>query len=121
MTTPLGEFLRRERQERGQLLADMAKALSVSSPYLSQIETGKRAIPDWFEDKVTRVLGLSATEANELRRRTALSRGQYSIGLDQDADMQDRELAYNLAVSFARLSPDKKEQIRRIIGDNRDA
>lgn len=119
--TPLGEFLRRERQERGQLLAHMAKQLGVSSPYLSQIETGKRSAPEGFDEKIIRILSLSGVEANELRRRTALSRDQFKIQLSNSSDFGERELAYDLAVGFARLSPNKRAQIRRIIGEQSDA
>lgn len=119
--TPIGQFLRRERQERGQLLAHMASALGVSSPYLSQIETGKRPIPEGFEDKVARILGLSMSDAKELERAAALSRSEYQIGLHPDAAYEDRALAYDLAMGFARLSPEKKQKIRKIIGENHHA
>lgn len=119
--TPIGQFLRRERQERGQLLAQMAGALGVSSPYLSQIETGKRPVPDGFEERVTRILGLSMADAKELQRAAALSRSNFQIGVRSDAAFEDRALAYDLAVGFARLSPEKKQRIRSIIGESPDA
>lgn len=119
--TPLGQFLRRERQDRGQLLGQMAKRLGMSSPYLSQIETGKRAIPEGFEKKATKVLGLSAAESNELARAAALSRGQYNIELEGDASIDDRALAFDLAVCFARLSTDEKQRIHEIVRGTENA
>lgn len=119
--TPLGEFLRRERQERGQLLGHMAKELGMSSPYLSQIETGKRTIPDGFEAKVARVLNLSASERNELERAAALSRTEYQIEMDRDASVADRALAFDLMTSFARLSPAEKQSIHNIVRGKNNA
>jgi transcriptional regulator with XRE-family HTH domain len=45
--TPFGEKLRSLRQERNITLKDMAKALNVSSAYLSALEHGKRGRPSW--------------------------------------------------------------------------
>lgn len=119
--TPLGQFLRRERQERGQLLGQMAQKLGMSSPYLSQIETGKRAVPEGFETKVARTLGLSASERNELARAVALSQSEYQIDIGQNADVADRALAFDLMTSFARLSPSEKQSIHNIVRGKTDA
>lgn len=119
--TPFGKFLRRERQERGLLLGELAKLLGISTPYLSQIETGIRAIPEGFEEKVARQLGLPLQEANELMRAAALSRSQYEIAIEAGAPDEDRALAHDLALSFARLSPEVKSRIHRLLRENDDA
>lgn len=113
--TPFGQLLRRERQERNLLLGDLAKMLKISNPYLSQLETGQRFVPDGFEDKVIKALALCATEANEFQRAAALSRSQYHINLADDAPIEDRSLASELATSFARLTPDAKAKLRRML------
>ena len=43
--TPLGAKLRALREQRGVTLKDMAKALNVSSAYLSALEHGRRGTP----------------------------------------------------------------------------
>lgn len=119
--TPFGKFLRRERQERGLLLGDMAKKLNISTPYLSQIETGIRAIPEGFETKVAREFALPPHEANELHRAAALSRSQYEIAIESGAPDEDRALAYDLAMSFARLTPEMKTRIHNILKEGGNA
>jgi transcriptional regulator with XRE-family HTH domain len=113
--TPFGQLLRRERQDRNLLLGDLAKLLKISVPYLSQLETGQRFVPDGFEDKVIKALSLSPTDANELQRAAALSRSQFSIDLRKDASVEDRALAHDLAASFARLSPEAKAKLRNLL------
>ena len=113
--TPFGKLLRRERQDRSLLLADLAKQLKISTPYLSQLETGQRFIPDGFEDKVIKVLALGAGDANEFHRAAALSRSQFSISLDPDASPDDRSLASDLANTFARLTPEAKDKLRNML------
>lgn len=113
--TPFGKLLRRERQDRNLLLGDLAKLLGISTPYLSQLETGRRFVPDGFEDKVIKALSLGQNDANELIRAAALSRGEYHISLGKDASVEDRSLAAELADSFARLSPEAKKQLRDVI------
>lgn len=118
--TPFGQLLRRERQDRNLLLGDMAKLLKISVPYLSQLETGQRFVPDGFEDKVIKALSLTASEANEMQRAAALSRSQFSIPMGRDASAEDRELAYDLSEQFARLTPEAKARMRRLLKENGD-
>lgn len=116
--TPFGKFLRRERQERGLLLGAMAKRLKISTPYLSQMETGKRAIPTGFEEKIIKSYALQPHEANELRRAAALSRTEFEIALEAGAPDEDRALAHDLALSFARLTPEEKGRLRDFLKEN---
>ena len=53
--TPFGQRLRDLRQQHGRALKDMARALKVSSAYLSALEHGHRAQPKpgfvpWTDD-----------------------------------------------------------------------
>jgi len=113
--TEFGQLLRQERLERDLLLGDFAKQLNISAPYLSQIETGKRPVPDGFADKVSRQLGLSATDANKFDRAAAAARTLFLIEVDEKADVEDRSLAAQLSESFARLSPQTKAEIRKAL------
>jgi transcriptional regulator with XRE-family HTH domain len=113
--TPFGHLLRRERQERKLLLGDLAARLAISVPYLSQLETGKRFVPEGFEEKIVNELSLAPDDANALRRAAAQSRSQYTLTLGTDADPDDRALAYDLAECFARLAPETKRNIHDLI------
>lgn len=117
--TPLGTYLRRERKERGLLLGEHATQLNISAPYLSQLETGQRPIPDGFDDKIIKQWSLQEIEANELRRAVALSRSAFSISMDGDADEDDRLLAHDLADNFARLTPEAKAAMRKLLPGGR--
>lgn len=112
-----GKVLRRERKERQMTLGDLAKKLGLSVPYLSQIETGTKPVQDSIVEKIVRELGLIGDDVNELRRAAALSVSEYSIRLKQEASADDRVLAASLASGFARLSPAKKEALRKIMED----
>lgn len=116
--TPFGQLLRRERQDRNLLLGDLAKLLRISTPYLSQLETGQRFVPDGLEDKVIKALSLTPNEANEMQRAAALSRSQYTVTLRKDACPDDRALAHDLAESFARLSPEGKAKLRKLLQED---
>ena len=117
--TEFGRLLRAERLERDLLLGDFAKQLNISPPYLSQIETGKRPVPDGFSDKVVKQLGLSATDANRFERAAAAARTQFLIAVGEGADAEDRSLAAQLAESFARLSPQAKAEIRKTLKEDK--
>lgn len=112
-----GKMLRRERKERQMTLGDLAKKLGLSVPYLSQIETGTKPVQDSLVDKAISVLGLIGDDVNKLRRAAALSASEYAIRLKNNASADDRVLAASLASGFARLSPEKKEELRRIMED----
>ena len=50
MLTSLGQFLRKLRLERGEILKTMADKLGVTSAFLSAVENGKKRMPAaWYE------------------------------------------------------------------------
>jgi transcriptional regulator with XRE-family HTH domain len=104
--TPLGARMRAMRQERGISLKDMAKALEVSSAYLSALEHGRRGKPTWFLlQRVIAFFNVIWDEAEELQRLAELSDPKVTIdtgGLSPEAT----ELTNLLAREIARLSPD---------------
>ena len=118
IVTTFGTLLRRERRERRWLLGDLANRLKISTPYLSLIETDQRPVPDYVVDRAITTLELSSTQANEFRRAAALSRSEYAIALEDDALDEDRTLASELALNFARLSPEAKAKLRQIVKED---
>jgi transcriptional regulator with XRE-family HTH domain len=104
--TPLGARMRAMRQERGISLKDMAKALDVSSAYLSALEHGRRGKPTWFLlQRVIAFFNVIWDEAEELQRLAEVSDPKVTIdtgGLSPEAT----ELTNLLAKEIARLSPD---------------
>jgi transcriptional regulator with XRE-family HTH domain len=119
--TPFGKMLRQERKDKGMMLAEMAAALGISSPYLSQLETGAKPLKEGFVEKVIRFLDLSQMDADALRRAAAkslpASADSVTIDLRSNTSVRDRELASNLALSFNRLKPETKARLRQMLKD----
>lgn len=116
--TPLGARLRALREERGVTLKDMARALRVSSAYLSALEHGRRGKPTWsLLQRIITYFNVIWDEAEELQRLAELSDPKVTIdtgGLAPEAT----ELANRLAAEISRLQPDdlvflRNEMIRR--------
>jgi len=116
--TPLGAKLRALREERGVTLKDMAKALNVSSAYLSALEHGKRGKPTWYLlQRIIAYFNVIWDEAEELQRLAELSDPKVTIdtaGLMPEAT----ELTNRLQKEISRLSQEdlaflRNEVIRR--------
>jgi len=113
--TPFGKAVRHLRIERQMMLGDMADALGVSPSYLSQIETGKKPIPPGMVDRTVVLFNLQGDEVTSLRHEAAKSTTEFKISLDADAPARDRIIANELAMEFARLNPDAKDRIQKIV------
>lgn len=66
MVNNFGKFCRRLRIDRGEILADMAKKLGVSSAFLSKVETGGKKPPKEWKDKIVALYDLNNQKAAEL-------------------------------------------------------
>lgn len=119
--TPFGKMLRQERKDKGMTLAEMADALGVSSPYLSQMETGAKPIATNLIEKAIRFLDLNASDADALRRAAARSTPKHvdavTIRLPSGASARDRELATSFAQSFHRMKPELKTRLKKMLED----
>lgn len=104
--TPLGQRLRALRTQRGVSLKEMAKALRVSSAYLSALEHGRRGKPTFaLLQRIIAYFNVIWDDAEELQRLAELSDPKVSIntgGLAPEAT----EFANRLAVEIARLTPE---------------
>jgi transcriptional regulator with XRE-family HTH domain len=104
--TPLGAKIRTLRDERGVTLKDMAKALRVSSAYLSALEHGRRGKPTWILlQRIIAYFNVIWDEAEDLIRLADLSDPKVTIdtgGLAPEAT----EFANRLALDIAKLDRD---------------
>ena len=104
--TPLGAKMRELRDARGVTLKQMAKALDVSSAYLSALEHGKRGRPTWILlQRIIHFFNVIWDEAEELQRLAELSDPKVAVataGLPPEAT----EFANRLARDIKRLSPE---------------
>jgi len=104
--TPLGLKLRQLREERGVTLKDMARALRVSSAYLSALEHGRRGTPTWMLlQRIIAYFNVIWDEAEELQRLAEMSDPKVTIdtgGMSPEAT----ELANRLARDIGKLAPE---------------
>jgi transcriptional regulator with XRE-family HTH domain len=78
--TPFGQRLRDLREQHDRALKDMARALKVSSAYLSALEHGHRAQPKpGFVQQVAAYFNLAWEEVDELKALAELSDPKPSI------------------------------------------
>ena len=116
--TPLGARLRAMREERGVSLKDMARALNVSSAYLSALEHGHRGRPTFtLLQRMIAYFNVIWDEAEELQRLAELSDPKVSIDTGGMAP-EATELANRLAADIGRLSDEdlaflKTEVVKR--------
>ncbi len=101
--TPFGAKLRELRKSRQVTLQDMAKALHVSSAYLSALEHGKRGRPPWhLVQGVIAYFNVIWDEAEELVKLARLSHPRITIDTS-GLDPQATELANRLADKVTKL------------------
>jgi transcriptional regulator with XRE-family HTH domain len=110
--TPLGAKLRALRESRGVTLKDMARALNVSSAYLSALEHGRRGTPTWvLLQRIITYFNIIWDEAEELQRLAELSDPRVTVetgGLAPEAT----ELANRLARDIGSLSVEDLQFLR---------
>lgn len=113
--TPFGEAVRRIRRERGITQKEMAKALNVSSAYLSALESGKRGRPGFdFLQRVAGYLNIIWDEADDLFRVAAISHPRVVVdtsGLPADYTA----LANRLAAEIRQLRPQTVSEMAAIL------
>jgi transcriptional regulator with XRE-family HTH domain len=65
MSSPLGEFIRRQRELQDLSMRQLADLVGISNPYLSQIERGLREPSEKVLDAIAQNLELSAQALHE--------------------------------------------------------
>ncbi|WP_157643387.1 helix-turn-helix domain-containing protein [Burkholderia ubonensis] len=117
MATPtrFGKELRKLRLDRGETMADLARALGKSPGFLSSVETGKKPVPEALVDQIVKhyELGNSASE-------TLYEFARGNTGVIKIAPNDDK--AYALVSALAKkldsLSEDQQNKIIDILGNN---
>ncbi len=78
--TPFGEKLRRLRSDQGRAMKDLARALKVSSAYLSALEHGHRGKPSaGLVQQVAAYFNLAWDQVDELRNLAEISDPKVTI------------------------------------------
>ena len=119
MYTEFGKWLRTLRISIGIRLYDMSKALSVSSSFISAVETGKKSIPLDFVEQIIKNYDLSDEQIAALKNAVKLTRDdelrcKKSIQLKVDTSKSDvQELLY----CFARKADELTEEEKKAMWD----
>jgi transcriptional regulator with XRE-family HTH domain len=86
--TPLGAFIRKQREVQEMSMRQLADVVGISNPYLSQIERGLREPSERVLDAIAESLQVSA-EALQAQHRRARAAAGAGAGAGADADEQD--------------------------------
>lgn len=114
MLNPLGKALRKLRIDRGWLLKDMAQGIGVATSFLSGIETGRKAIPAGFVERIAAWANLNTIELRELQKAAVTSQREFRITVRSDFSDGDREAAALLA-RFGELPREKRESLHLML------
>lgn len=114
MVTEFGKFVRKLRIDKGVVLGDMAKAIEVSSAYLSSVENGKKNITEQLLKSIVQYFFLD--DAQETQLRIAAKNSATSVKFDlREASEDERTLVSAFARQVADLSTDQKQSIFEIL------
>ena len=104
-TTELGKELRKIRISRDEVLFDMAKKLEISSAMLSAIETGSKAAPENFIERLATHYTEVADTIDRFMHLAELTKKQLKLSIEgTSAEAKDT------ACSFARYLPQLTNQ-----------
>lgn len=114
LPTPFGQYLRKLRIDRDEIMRDMANKLKLSTAYMSAVELGKTEPTNRLVSAIGILYGLNKHQVEELRMLA------YTSGKTLRIDMEGRsESDRVLIVTFARklnsLTTEQKNQIKEIL------
>lgn len=116
MLTKFGKQLRSLRIEKDLRLKDMADELGVTVAYLSAVENGKRAVPDFWIEKISRKYNLSNDETISIQKAAYENKKDIRISLE-DANECETGLALSFARRFRTLSPEEVNALQKILDE----
>ena len=117
MVSNYGKILRKIRIDKGLTMAQMAKAVGITSAYLSTIERGKRNIPKSLTQNVINHYELSNEQVTELQKAEYLSMDSVEIELS-DVGLDKKTLVLSLAKNLKNMTYEQVEMIKNIVEGN---
>lgn len=115
MVNSFGKFCRKLRIDNGQLLADMARELGVSSAFLSKVENGGKKPPKAWRDQIISMYQLDEGQIAELDDCLFEAMNSNSIDLSGYSG-ENREMLLSFARKLDSMDARKKNQFRKLIG-----
>ena len=117
MLSEYGKTLRKIRIDNGFTLAQMAKAVGITSAYLSTIERGKRNIPKNLTQNIIGHYELSNEQATELQKAEYLSMDSFEIELSA-VSLHKKTLVLSLAKNLKNMTYEQVARIKSIMEEN---
>lgn len=114
MMTKLGDFLRKLRLQKQQILKDMAETLGVSSAFLSAVENGKKNMPDSWYPILQEKYSLNDNDMDSLKQAAMESQKTISLNL-KNASSSSKQLAVSFARQFDEMDEITSQQILNIL------
>lgn len=113
MVNNFGKFCRKLRIDRGELLADMAKKLGVSSAFLSKVENGGKKPPKEWQEKIALSYQLDKEEQAELEECMFEAMNYHSIDMEGYSE-DSRMMLLSFARKLSSMDDSKKDQFKRM-------
>lgn len=120
MEREFGTLLRRLREEAGWSMGQLARALEISTPYLSDVERGNRA--PFTSERIALIaheLNLKAESHADLLTASANSRGYFELEMGTIPPAQ-QQLGAALARGWNSLDDEKVRKMREILESEAD-
>jgi len=109
-TTPFGSLLREARNAKGMSQRDLATALGFSSPYVSDVESGRRN--PFSDENLSKISSMLDVSLERLKRAANVSRGFFTL---PTASTRHNEVAAILAERWTKLKPSQLDKILRAV------
>ncbi len=107
-----GELLRRRREEAKVSMGKLARHLTVSVPYLSDVERGRRT--PLTPERITKAAEVLGANPNELLAAAAESRGAFELDATKVSD-RARRVGATLMRGWPDLDEEQLERIEQIV------
>lgn len=114
MVNSFGKFCRKLRIDEGQLLAEMAKELGVSSAFLSKVENGGKKPPRDWRNKLIELYQLDEKQIEELDDCLFEAINSKSIDMSEYSN-ENREMLLSFARRLDTMDTERKDQIKRLL------
>jgi transcriptional regulator with XRE-family HTH domain len=112
--SPIGEFIRRQRELQDMSMRQLANLAGISNPYLSQIERGLRAPSERVLDAIAQQLELSAdalhAHARAAREPEGESDVEAAIRADPALTARQRQALLEVYAAFVGRRPQPRER-----------
>lgn len=114
MVNNFGKFCRKLRIDRGELLADMAKKLGVSSAFLSKVENGGKKPPKEWQEKIASVYQLNESQMSELENSLFEAMNYHSLDMTGYSE-DNRSMLLSFARKLNNMDDSKKAQLKKLM------